>query len=115
MKDLKKFFIDGKWIIPNSTNIFPVIDPSNEKIFAEIILGNEKDVEAAVYAAKKAFNIFSSFSKVDRLKLLENLLSVMEKRFEDLAKSMTKEMGAPIKFSRNSQADSGYRSFKRFY
>ena len=60
----KKFFIDGKWIIPNSTNIFPVIDPSNEKIFAEIILGNDKDVEAAVYAAKKAFNIFSSFQKV---------------------------------------------------
>ena len=100
MEDLKKFFIDGKWIIPNSTNIFPVTDPSNEKTFAEIILGNDKDVEAAVYAAKKAFNIFSSFSKDDRLKLLENLLSVMEKRFEDLAKSMTKEMGAPIKFSR---------------
>ena len=84
MEDLKKFFIDGKWIIPNSTNIFPVIDPSNEKIFAEIILGNDKDVEAAVYAAKKAFNIFSSFSKGDRLKLLENLLSVMEKRFEEI-------------------------------
>ena len=114
MEDLKKFFIDGKWIIPNSTNIFPVIDPSNEKIFAEIILGNDKDVEAAVYAAKKAFNIFSSFSKDDRLKLLENLLSVMEKRFEDLAKSMTKEMGAPIKFSRNSQADSGIGHLKGF-
>ena len=114
MEDLKKFFIDGKWIIPNSTNIFPVIDPSNEKIFAEIILGNDKDVEAAVYAAKKAFNIFSSFSKGDRLKLLENLLSVMEKRFEDLAKSMTKEMGAPIKFSRNSQADSGIGHLKGF-
>ena len=114
MEDLKKFFIDGKWIIPNSTNIFPVIDPSNEKIFAEIILGNDKDVEAAVYAAKKAFNIFSSFSKGDRLKLLENLLLVMEKRFEDLAKSMTKEMGAPIKFSRNSQADSGIGHLKGF-
>ena len=114
MEDLKKFFIDGKWIIPNSTNTFHVIDPSNEKIFAEIILGNDKDVEAAVYAAKKAFNIFSNFSKGDRLKLLENLLLVMEKRFEDLAKSMTKEMGAPIKFSRNSQADSGIGHLKGF-
>ena len=79
MEDLKKFFIDGKWIIPNSTNIFPVFDPSNEKIFAEIILGNDKDVKASVNAAKRAFNIFSSFSKSDRLKLLEKLLLVMEK------------------------------------
>ena len=35
-------------------------------------------------------------------------------RFEDLAKSMTKEMGAPIKFSRNSQADSGIGHLKGF-
>ena len=63
MEDLKKFFIDGKWIIPNSTKIFPVIDPSNEKIFAEIILGNDKDVEAAVYAAKKSFQYIFQFFK----------------------------------------------------
>ena len=62
MEDLKKFFIDGKWIIPNSTNIFPVIDPSNEKIFAEIILGNDKDVEAAVYAARIATDFRLKFN-----------------------------------------------------
>ena len=35
----------------------------------------------------------------------------MEKRFEDLAKSMTKEMGAPIKFSRDEQVSSADMHF----
>ena len=114
MEDLKKFFIDGKWIIPNSKNKFPVIDPSNENVIGEIILGNSHDVDLAVFSAKKAFKSFSNLSKNKRLNLLENLLDVMEKRFEDLAMSMTKEMGAPIKFSRESQAESGIGHLKSF-
>ena len=61
MEDLKNFYrrkMDNK-----IHKHISVIDPSNEKIFAEIILGNDKD-EAAVYAAKKAFNIFPVFQRV---------------------------------------------------
>ena len=114
MKNLYNYYINGKWVVPNSKNKFPVKDPSNEEIIGEIILGDTTDVDYAVYAAKKAFNIFSNFSKNERLKLLENLLHVMEKRFEDLALSITMEMGSPIKFSRESQADSGIGHLKGF-
>ena len=36
MLDKKKFYIDGKWIEPNKENIYDVINPSNEEIFAKI-------------------------------------------------------------------------------
>ena len=114
MDDLKRFFINGKWVLPNSKKGFPVIDPSNEQVIGEIILGNSQDVEKAVVAAKNAFKIFSKTSKKERLELLQRLLLIMEKRFEDLAQAITKEMGSPITFSRDSQADSGVGHLRGF-
>ena len=76
MEDLKKFFIDGKWIIPNLQTYF-LIDPSNEKIFAEIILGNKRCRNCCL--CQKSFQYFSSFSKGDRLKLLENYFRLWKK------------------------------------
>ena len=114
MDDLKRFFINGKWVLPNSKKGFPVIDPSNEQVIGEIILGNSQDVERAVSAAKNAFKIFSKTSKEERLELLQRLLLIMEKRFEDLAQAITKEMGSPITFSRDSQADSGVGHLRGF-
>ena len=67
MDDLKRFFINGKWVLPNSKKGFPVIDPSNEQVIGEIILGNSQDVEKAVSAAKNAFKLFSKTSKEERL------------------------------------------------
>ena len=63
MLDKKKFYINGKWIEPNKENIYDVINPSNEEVFAKISLGSKEDVDIAVIAAKKAFELWKEVSR----------------------------------------------------
>ena len=105
MENLQKFYINGKWVKPNSTKTMAVLNPATEDLIGEIILGNSEDVDIAVSAAKNAFNSFSKTSKNDRLELLNKIRKISEKRFEDLANAMTSEMGAPHRMAREAQAD----------
>ena len=105
MENLQKFYINGKWVKPNSTKTMAVLNPATEDLIGEIILGNSEDVDMAVSAAKNAINSFSKTSKNDRLELLNKIRKISEKRFEDLANAMTSEMGAPHRMARDAQAD----------
>ena len=55
MLDKKNFYINGKWVSPKNLKEIQVIDPATEKNCAVISLGGAGDVDAAVAAAKKAF------------------------------------------------------------
>ena len=52
MRDLAKFYIDGKWTEPHGRGRLNVINPANEEAFAVIALGDETDVDRAVKAAR---------------------------------------------------------------
>ena len=114
MENLGKFYIDGKWVTPNSKQSMPVINPATEEEIGTIILGNNDDVDIAVKAANLAFDNFSKTTKEDRLKLLKKIHEVTSDRFEELAQAMSKEMGAPITMSRDAQADSGLGHLQGF-
>ena len=114
MENLQKFYINGAWISPDSTATMPVINPANEEIIATVALGNAVDVDRAVAAASQAFATFSMTSKQERLALLERIKQVTEARFEDLAQAMREEMGAPITFAREAQADAAIGHLQGF-
>ena len=73
MENLLKFYIDGKWADPISGDHMSVLNPSNLEELGKVALGNEKDVNIAVEAAKRAFETYSKTSKKDRLALLKEL------------------------------------------
>jgi len=114
MENLQKFYINGAWVYPDSTATMPVINPANEEIIATVALGNAVDVDRAVAAASQAFATFSMTSKQERLALLERIKQVTEARFEDLAQAMREEMGAPITFAREAQADAAIGHLQGF-
>ena len=105
MKNLTKFYINGEWVAPISSDSMPILNPATEEQIGTLPLGNKADVDLAVSAAKSAFESFSQTSKADRLDLLKKVKELTESRFEDLAQAMLKEMGTPITFSRDSQTD----------
>ena len=95
MIDKKKFYINGQWVSPKNPKEIQVIDPATEKKCAVISLGGTEDVNAAVTAAKKAFETWEFTSKEERVKLLEYLHVLYKKRWADIAEAITLEMGAP--------------------
>jgi len=114
MLDKKKFYINGKWIEPNKENIYDVINPSNEEVFAKISLGSKEDVDIAVIAAKKAFELWKEVSREKKVELLDNLLKIYIKRSKEMAQAISMEMGSPIDWSLEVQTASGQSHIEDF-
>jgi len=114
MLEKKNFYINGKWISPFKANDFEVINPSNEEPFAVISLGSKEDTDAAVKAAKNAFETWKDTTVEERISLLEKLLNIYKKRFDDMANAISMEMGAPIDWSTNVQTASGQSHLEDF-
>ena len=110
----KQFYINGKWVDPINKNELEVIDPSNEEVCAVISLGDSEDTNLAVESAKKAFPMWSSTSKEERIKLLESLYEIYKSRWNKMAESISLEMGAPIDWSIEEQSSSGANHIKNF-
>jgi aldehyde dehydrogenase (NAD+) len=108
MSNHLKFFIDGAWVPPTVPVALDVIDPSTEEVFTQIAVGSKADVDKAVAAAKAAFPAFSRWTQPERLALLKRILAEYEKRAEDIAQAVSREMGAPIAFARDSQVGAGH-------
>jgi len=114
MLDKRNFYINGKWVKPSKSNDFEVINPSNEEPFAIISLGSKEDTNAAVKAAKEAFVKWKETSKEERINLLEKLLKIYKKRFNELAEAQSMEMGAPIDYAISAQTASGQSHLEDF-
>ena len=114
MLDKRNFYINGKWIQPSKTNDFEIINPSNEEPFATISLGFKEDTNAAVESAKKAFIKWKETSKEERIILLEKLLKIYKKRFNEMANTISTEMGAPIDWSNSAQTAAGQAHLEDF-
>tara|TARA_B100000700_G_scaffold106381_1_gene120067 strand:- start:372 stop:1793 length:1422 start_codon:yes stop_codon:yes gene_type:complete len=107
-----KFYIDGKWVAPSNLDIIEVKNPSNEEIIFTVGSGTNNDVDKAVFAAKNAFTKFSKTKISERIELLSEIREVYKKRFEDIAQTISLEMGAPIKLARESQTKVGLSHLK---
>ena len=99
MIEKKNFYINGKWVSPSKPNDFEVIDPSTEEPFAVISLGSAKDADDAIIAAKIAFESWRETSKEERLSLLEKFDEIYNRRWDEMVKAQSTEMGAPLDYS----------------
>ncbi len=114
MLDKRNFYINGEWVKPSSQNEIEVINPATEKVCTVISLGNKKDVDDAVFAAKKAFKTWAFVSKEEKVDLLESLYTLYKKRWDDFANAITLEMGAPKEFATKLQVGAGAAHIKTF-
>jgi aldehyde dehydrogenase (NAD+) len=112
MRDLARFYIDGKWTEPHGRGRLNVINPANEEAFAVIALGDETDVDRAVRAARAAFDGFSATSIADRKALLQRIIEEYLKRNEEMARGITEEMGAPKGLALQAQSASSLGHFQ---
>ncbi len=112
MKDCRQFYIDGKWVSPASAHDFEVTNPATEAPIATISLGSATDVDKAVAAAKEAFPSYSETSVDARLALISRIIEVYQSKAEEMAETISREMGAPLSLSRAAQVPAGLRHLK---
>lgn len=114
MLDKRKFYIDGAWVDPITPNDLDVINPATEQPVAVISMGSAADIDRAVAAAKKAFQSYSRTSLDERIALLEKLLEIYTRRYDEMARTITLELGAPITMSTEQQAHVGIGHLEGF-
>ena len=114
MKECTQFYINGEWVDPVDPKHIDVINPATEETIGKIAMGNSKDVDKAVGAAKEAFESFSQTSKEERLALMGKILEVYQSRYDEIAETISSEMGAPLWLSKAAQAATGAGHFGTF-
>ena len=114
MKECIQFYINGEWVDPSDPKYLDVINPATEESIGKIAMGNSTDVDKAVAAAKEAFESFSQTSKEERLALMGKIIEVYQSRYDEVAETISSEMGAPLWLSKAAQAGTGAGHFGTF-
>ena len=63
MSNRQKFYINGQWVEPSTSDTLDVINPATEQPIEAVAMGGVADVDSAVAAAKAAFETFSQTTK----------------------------------------------------
>lgn len=100
----KKLLIGGRWVDAASGRTFETIDPSTGQVLARVAEGDREDIDAAVNAARRAFNgPWSKLKPYDRQRVILKLADLVDKHFDELSLIDTLDMGAPISRTRASR------------
>jgi acyl-CoA reductase-like NAD-dependent aldehyde dehydrogenase len=104
VKDYDKLYIDGQWVASAGSGTIEVVNPSTEEIFGHVPEGTPADVDRAVAAAKQAFETWGFTEKDERRKIIQGLAEGLAARSEEIAGTISGELGMPIMFANMIQA-----------
>lgn len=99
-------FIDGGWAPIKPGKAVDLYDPTTEEFCCSVPVGSASAVNNAVKAARNAFDgNWNTSALPERLVILERLIEQIEDKREAFAQTISKEIGAPIDFSRKHQVE----------
>src|ERR1700678_1325751 len=109
----RKMLIDGKWVNAASNKTFPTYNPATGEILAQVAEGDRQDIDAAVGAARKAFDSgpWSRLTAAELAKLVWKLADLLEEHLEEFATLETLDNGKPLTVSRAAAAASPVAMF----
>jgi betaine-aldehyde dehydrogenase len=90
-----RFLIGGEWVAPANRRLFDIITPSDETVFASVPCANGEDIDAAVAAARRAFDSgpWPGLSHAERGRFLVRLADAIDARSDLFSKIWTHEVG----------------------
>ena len=112
LPDATRFYIGGSWVEPDSAKRGAIVDPATGRPIAPIALGDARDAENAIAAARGAFEAWSLTSVAERLDLLRRINAGLKERADEIGDAISAEMGAPLGLARGAQAGSGPQHFE---
>jgi acyl-CoA reductase-like NAD-dependent aldehyde dehydrogenase len=110
------FYIGGEWAKPTSDSRIEVINPTTEELCGSVPEGAEGDIDRAVVAARRAFDGsgWRDLEPAERATYINRLADAIEKRSDEVARTVTLQNGMPIALA--EQFEAGYSvALLRYY
>ncbi len=104
MANTDKFYINGQWVAPSTKDKIEVHNAGTGAVMGSVPAGGEKDIEAAVAAARAAFDAWSQTPAATRAEYLGKISAGLKARATELAGMIAQEVGMPIKLAGRIQA-----------
>ncbi|WP_432004267.1 aldehyde dehydrogenase family protein [Streptomyces sioyaensis] len=99
MKQHDAMYIDGSWRLAAGSDTIEVVNPADEQVIATVPAGSAEDVDAAVRAARAALPGWAATPPEERADRLAALHGRLTERAEEIAGTITAELGSPLGFS----------------
>ncbi|MEV1066691.1 aldehyde dehydrogenase family protein [Streptomyces sp. NPDC050263] len=100
MKAHDGIYLDGAWRPAAGQDVIEVVNPVDEQVIGRVPAGTAEDVDAAVRAARAALPGWAATPPAERAARLTALRDVLVARQEEIAETVTAELGSPLAFSR---------------
>jgi acyl-CoA reductase-like NAD-dependent aldehyde dehydrogenase len=104
MKTYDKIYIGGEWAAPTGKGSFDVTDSSTEEVIGRIPASSTADVDRAVKAARAAFDGWSRTPAAERAAFLQKIQAGIVERTQEIAETVSAEVGMPLALSVMIQA-----------
>ena len=108
------FYVGGEWVPADDRERLAVVDPATEQEVASVPAGTPEDVDAAVRAARGAFEAWASRTPAERAALLSATADALEARTDEVALLISTEMGTPLSFSKAVQVGNPVRVLRSY-
>ena len=114
--DRDSFYIDGRWARPATGDVIEVVSPHTEQVVARVPEGRPADIDAAVAAARRAFDEgpWPRTSPAERIEVVQRLSGLYAARLGDMAELITIEMGSPTSFANLAQSPAPWMQIEAF-
>src|SRR5918911_3803874 len=99
-----RLYIGGEWVEPHGSGKFEVVDATTEAVIGTVPAGDADDVDAAVRAARPAFEQWSQVSPYERAEACQAIGAKLAERGEEIALLISREVGMPLNLSLMIQA-----------
>jgi len=95
-------YVGGRWVDSDAKQFGDIFNPASDELIARVPFGTAADVDRAVQAAQKAYPAWRQTPPVQRVKPLFKLKDLLERHFDDIARTVTREHGKTLDESRSS-------------
>ncbi|HYG96660.1 MAG TPA: aldehyde dehydrogenase family protein, partial [Solirubrobacterales bacterium] len=95
-----RIFIGGEWVEPSGAEPIEVVNPTTEEVIGTIPGCTQEDADRAVAAARAAFASWSQTSLEERAGYISKIAEGLNERADEIAATITQELGMPLKLSR---------------
>ncbi len=114
MREYRQLYIDGAWVAPQGEAMTEVIDPASEAVVGRVPRGDERDVDRAVAAARRALPEWSRLPSATRAGYIRALADQLAARADEMAALITAELGMPVQWCRSIQVDGPLEGLESF-